>query len=122
VLLTTIPAAGTPGLTVQADGRAVEAVAETPDSTPQTRNGHIPPETLTAAFAEAKSLAALDMGEPEDGGDSTLLDFLGASPDQDVHLVVYGSGATEGLSDEEKTNRAHFADLCKTLTDAFVPN
>ncbi|MFI5775917.1 hypothetical protein [Nocardia sp. NPDC051570] len=108
------------------DGRAVEspdaASAERkPGTAAQKLSGRIAPEVLSAAMGEAKALAAADMGMPKDGdSSSTLLDFLGAAPDQDVHLVVYSPSATDGLSDQQKANRQRFAELCKKLLDGFV--
>ncbi|MCM6774724.1 hypothetical protein NDR87_12670 [Nocardia sp. CDC159] len=131
-MLTTIPSGWEgrtdlgPTLEVRADGRAVMR----PDAASVERgvgvgarqvSGRVAPEVVAAAVGEAKALAAVDMGVPRDGdASSTLLDFLGATPDQDVHLVVYSPGASEGLSEEQKVNRQRFADLCKRLLDGFV--
>ncbi|MBF6332099.1 hypothetical protein [Nocardia transvalensis] len=134
MLLTTIPVGWEgrtdvgPILEVHADGRAVKSLdAASPDrkvgTAPQKVNGRIPPEAMATAMAEARELATADMGMPKEGDhSSTLLDFLGATPDQDVHLVVYSPGSSEGLSDEQEANRRRFDDLCKKLLDSFVPD
>ncbi|MCM6777985.1 hypothetical protein NDR87_31180 [Nocardia sp. CDC159] len=117
-----------PMLQVQADGQAVkspDAISEDrkQGAAPQQLNGRIAPEVLAAALAEAKALANVDMGTPEGGyRGSALLDFLGATPDQDVHLVNYSPAVTDGLSEEQITARHRFADLCRKLLDAFVQN
>ncbi|NKY86972.1 hypothetical protein [Nocardia veterana] len=132
VALTTIPGGENAGVTpaptllVYSDGRAVHSPdAATPDrpadKAPQQRNGHVPLDVVHAAAEDAKKLAAADLGMPKDGsGGSTLLDFLGSTPDQDVHLVVYSPGGTDGLTDAQKADRTRFADLCKKLVDGFV--
>ncbi|RDI67456.1 hypothetical protein [Nocardia pseudobrasiliensis] len=131
-MLTTIPVGWEgrtdlgPTLEVMTDGRAVKspdaASAERkPGTAPQKLTGRIAPEVLAAAMVEAKALAAMDMGMPSDGdSSSTLLDFLGATPDQDVHLVVYSPNASGGLSDEQKGARQRFNELCKRLLDGFA--
>ncbi|WP_063906155.1 hypothetical protein [Nocardia kruczakiae] len=132
VALTTIPGGEHAGVTpaptllVYSDGHAVNSPdAADPDrpadKAPRQRNGHVSLDAVHAAAEEAKKLAAADLGMPTDGsGGSTLLDFLGATPDQDVHLVVYSPGGTDGLTDAQKADRTRFADLCKKLVDAFV--
>ncbi|MEG8179515.1 hypothetical protein [Nocardia terpenica] len=92
-----------------------------PGTAPQRVAGRVGADVLAAGMAEARALVAVDMGTPREGDHGTaLLDFLGASPDQDVHLVVYGPAYTEGLSDDQKANRKRFNDLCTKLLDAFV--
>ncbi len=132
VALTTIPGGEHAGVTpaptllVYSDGHAVNSPdAADPDrpadKAPRQRNGHVSLDAVHAAAEEAKKLAAADLGMPTDGsGGSTLLDFLGATPDQDVHLVVYSPGGTDGLTDAQKADRTRFSDLCKKLVDAFV--
>ncbi|WP_216902444.1 hypothetical protein [Nocardia alni] len=107
----------TPTLNLRADGHGVRAVT---NSGGATANGRIPPEVIAAAFTEAKSLATLDMGTPDDATGSTLLDFLGPSPSQDVHLIAYGSDTADTLSAAQKANRTRFAALRDKLTKAFV--
>ncbi len=131
-MLTTIPGGWEgrtdlgPTLEVVTDGRAIKspdaASAERkPGTAPQRLSGRIAPEVLAAAMAEAKALAAVDMGMPSNGdASSTLLDFLGPTPDQDVHLVVYSPNAAEGLSDEQKVARQRFNELCERLLNGFV--
>ncbi|WP_227981760.1 hypothetical protein [Nocardia spumae] len=131
VALTTIPGGEhadvtpAPTLLVYADGHAVHSPdAADPkraaDKAPKQRNGHISPDAVHAAADDARALAAADLGMPKDGGGgSTLLDFLGATPDQDVHLVVYSPGGTDGLNDAQKADRERFTALCKKLVDAF---
>ncbi|MGA4789389.1 hypothetical protein [Nocardia sp. AB354] len=132
VALTTIPGGEHAGVTpvptllVYSDGHAVDSPdAADPDrpadKAPRQRNGHVSLDAVHAAAEDAKKLAAADLGMPKDGnGGTTLLDFLGATPDQDVHLVVYSPGGTDGLTDAQKADRSRFADLCKKLVDAFV--
>jgi hypothetical protein len=127
VVLTTIRGGSgsvdpTPTLSVRADSRAVGSTTDT-HAAPHPANGHVPTDVLTASYAEAKSLAAADMGEPAEGSaGSTLLDFLGPTPDQDIHLVVYGPDTSNDLTPEQQANRARFAYLCTKLTAAFVPD
>ncbi|GAB2695353.1 hypothetical protein [Nocardia thraciensis] len=130
--LTTIPAGWqvrtdlAPTLQVQPDGRAVASLdAASPDrpvgAAPKSATGRVAPEVVNSALAEAKSLADADMGMPSDAdGSSTMLDFLGAAPDQDIHLIVYAQGKQEGLSPEQQSQRKRFDDLCKKLLSAFV--
>ncbi|MGV9676718.1 hypothetical protein ACWDSJ_15685 [Nocardia sp. NPDC003482] len=132
VVLTTIPTGWDartdlqPILEVRGDGRAVRSpdaasADRAPGAAPQRTNGRVPVEVLTDAAAEAHTLATADMGMPQNGDSgSTLLDFLGDTPDQDVHLVVYSPATDTGLSDEQKANRKRFADLCSRLLDSFV--
>ncbi|RDI50666.1 hypothetical protein [Nocardia mexicana] len=130
--LTTIPAGWqvrtdlAPTLQVQPDGRAVASLdAASPDrpvgAAPKSATGRVAPDVVNSALAEAKSLADADMGMPSDAdGSSTMLDFLGATPDQDVHLIVYSQGKEEGLSQEQLSQRKRFDDLCKKLLSAFA--
>ncbi|MBU3065115.1 hypothetical protein KO481_26745 [Nocardia sp. NEAU-G5] len=127
VVLTTIHGGSgsidpTPTLSVRADGRAVGITTDA-HAAPHPAAGHVPTDVLTASYAEAKSLASADMGEPAEGSaGSTLLDFLGPTPDQDIHLVVYGPDTSRDLTREQQANRARFAYLCTKLTAAFVPD
>lgn len=110
-----------PTLLVYSDGHAVHNPKHPSDK--KQEKGHVPLDVVHDAAAKAKKLAEVDMGMPEGGdGGSTLLDFLGTSPDQDVHLVVYSPTGTDGLNDEQKAGRARFTKLCKKLVDAFEPD
>ncbi|MFI5782920.1 hypothetical protein [Nocardia sp. NPDC051570] len=117
-----------PLLQAQADGQAVkspDAVSEDRKrgTAPQQLQGRIAPDVLAAAVTDARSLVSVDMGIPEGGNKgAALLDFLGATPDQDIHLVNYSPASTDGLSDDQITARHRFADLCRKLLDAFVQN
>ncbi|RDI65052.1 hypothetical protein [Nocardia pseudobrasiliensis] len=116
-----------PMLQVHADGQAVkspDAVSEERKrgTAPQQLQGRIAPDVLAAAFAEARSLAKVDMGIPKSGKGSAVLNFLGATPDQDVPLVNYAPASTDGLSDDQIDARHRFADLCRKLLDGFVQN
>ncbi|MBO0853896.1 MAG: hypothetical protein J2P18_09015 [Nocardia sp.] len=103
--------AATPTLMVYSDGKAVH----------DNHNGHIPLDVVHSAAADGKALAAKDLGMPKDGkGGETLMDFLGSSPDQDVHLVVYSPGGADGINDAQKAAREKVNALSKKLTDAFV--
>ncbi|MEU4340721.1 hypothetical protein AB0H00_05515 [Nocardia sp. NPDC023852] len=115
-----------PQLEIFSDGKAVkipDAVAadRTPDVSPKRINGHVPPEVLTAALAETRSLTAVDLGVPRatDQG-SQIIDYMSQPPNADVHLIVYAPQATDGLGAEQQANRKRFADLYKKLLDAFV--
>ena len=114
-----------PTLLVYSDGHAVHSPdAADPkrpaDRKPEQRKGHVPLDTVRKATAAAKDLAEVDLGMPGNGnGGSTLLDVLGESPDQDVHLVVYSPGGTDGLNDAQKDGRQRFDALRKKLVDAF---
>lgn len=110
----------TPELNLREDGHGVRTVAGSEGAASHTSKGHIPPEVLGAAFAEAKSLATLDMGTPDDATGSILLDFLGPSPAQDVHLIAYGSDTATTLSHDQQAHRARFAALREKLRRAFV--
>ncbi len=109
-----------PALNLLVDGHGVRTSTDSGGTTPHTTKGHIPSDVLAAAFAEAASLATLDMGTPDDATGSTLLDFLGQSPNQDVHLIAYGSDTADTLSNAQKAARARFAALRDKLTKAFV--
>ena len=131
VALTTIPGGEHAGVTpaptllVYSDGHAVNSPdAADPkrpaDKAPKQRNGHVSLDVVHSVAAEAKKLGEADLGMPKDGGGgSTLLDFLGDTPDQDVHVVVYSPGGSESLSDAQKADRTRFTELCKKLVDAF---
>ncbi len=131
VALTTIPggaradATPAPTLLVYSDGHAVHSPdAADPkrpaDKAPKQHKGNISLDVVRAVAADANKLGAADLGMPKDsGGGSTLLDFLGDTPDQDVHLVMYSPGGTEGLTDAQKADRTRFTELCKKLVDAF---
>ncbi|MEU6558422.1 hypothetical protein [Nocardia nova] len=131
VALTTIPGgeqagvAPAPTLLVYSDGHAVyspdAADPKRPkDKEPKQRDGKVSLDVVHSVAADAKKLGDADLGMPKDGnGGSTLLDFLGDTPDQDVHLVVYSPGGSDGLTDAQKDGRKRFTDLSKKLTDAF---
>lgn len=126
VVLTTIPGGAEtadpgPTLSVGPDGRGTGLTTDA-NAAPERANGHIPPDVLAATFAEARALSTADMGEPKEGKDSTLLDFLGTTPDQDVHLVAYGLDTAGELTKVQQANRARFAYLCTKLTAAFIPD
>ncbi|WP_306362012.1 hypothetical protein [Nocardia sp. CC227C] len=115
-----------PLLEVQADGRAIRRPdaadpnrsANTP---PREITGTIPQEVVTAAITETRALTTLDMGNAavSDQG-SMILDYTPQQPDQDAHVIVYAPNITEGLSEEQRANRARFATLSEKLLDAFV--
>lgn len=131
VALTTIPGGEQAGVTpvptllVYSDGHAVHS----PDAAdpkrdagkaPKQQNGHVSLDVVHSVAAEAKKLGEADLGMPKDGGGgSTLLDFLGDTPDQDVHLVVYSPGGSDGLTDAQKADRKRFTELDQKLTKAF---
>ncbi|MGO4612909.1 hypothetical protein AB4305_02095 [Nocardia sp. 2YAB30] len=115
-----------PQLEIFSDGKAVEipdavAADRAPDVPPKRINGHVPPEVLTAALAETRALAAVDLGVPKatDQG-SQIIDCMSQPPNEDVHLVVYAPQATDGLGAEQQAGRKRFSDLYKKLLDAFV--
>jgi hypothetical protein len=117
-----------PLLEVYADGRAVKqpnaAAADRPAETPPQRlTGTIPTNVLNAALDEIKQLGPVDFGTPgtTDQG-SQIIDFMPQSPDAEVHLLVYGPEATDGLNTEQQGARKRFADLYRKLLDAFVPD
>ncbi|WP_024805517.1 hypothetical protein [Nocardia sp. BMG51109] len=132
--LTTIPAGWRertdlrPTLQVQPDGRAVESPDATDpkrpaDTPPKQVNGRVAAEAVNSALAEARSLATADLGTPPNGdAGSTLLDFLGTTPDQDVHLALYAPDSTDGWTSEQLANRQRFTDLCAKLVTSFAPD
>ncbi|MEU1544172.1 MULTISPECIES: hypothetical protein [Nocardia] len=115
-----------PQLEIFADGRAVsspDAVAaeRRPETPPKRIDGHIPPDVLSAALAETKALATVDLGVPAATDQSSrIIDFMPQSPSEDVHLVVYSPDTTEGLGAEQQAARKRFADLYRKLLDAFA--
>jgi hypothetical protein len=115
-----------PQLEVFSDGKAVKspdavAVERAPDVPPKQTNGHIPPEVLTSALAETRSLAAVDLGVPKASDESSqIIDYMPQPPGEDVHLVVYAPQSTDGLDAEQQAGRKRFADLYTKLLDAFV--
>jgi hypothetical protein len=126
LMLTTIPGGDghsdiTPTLQVRADGHAVKAADASGKNQPV--NGTIPGDVLAGVLSDVKALVPADMGVPRNADkSSTLLDYVGATPDQDMHLVVYAPNASDGLTDAEKTNRKRFTELCTELLGAFVPD
>ncbi|MET9284144.1 hypothetical protein [Nocardia beijingensis] len=115
-----------PQMEVFADGRAVsspDAVApeRRPETPPKRIDGHIPSGVLSAALAETKALATVDLGVPKATDQSSrIIDFMPQSPSDDVHLVVYSPDTTEGLGAEQQAARKRFADLYRKLIDSFV--
>ncbi|MEU7629401.1 hypothetical protein AB0C34_05370 [Nocardia sp. NPDC049220] len=115
-----------PQLEVFADGKAVkspDAVAADrgPDAPPKRVDGRIPPEVLTAALAETRSLAAADLGMANvTDRTSRIIDYMSQSPNEDVHLIVYAPEATDGLGAEQVASRKRFTDLYTKLLDAFI--
>ncbi|MEV6768975.1 hypothetical protein AB0N05_10155 [Nocardia sp. NPDC051030] len=105
-----------PALEVQFDGRAVKWIGS------QRVTGTIPADVLTSAAAEVRALALVDVGMPtvSDQG-TTIIDFMPAAPDQDVHLVVYAPEWTEGITDEQKAARLRVSDVYQRLLNAFIP-
>ncbi|MBF6297407.1 hypothetical protein IU459_07585 [Nocardia amamiensis] len=117
-----------PQLEIFADGRAVSspdavAAGRRPETPPKRIEGHIPPDALKAAVAETTALATVDLGVPRAVDQSSrIIDYMPQPAGQDVHLVVYAPEATDGLGAEQQAARRRFADLYKTLLDAFVPD
>lgn len=115
-----------PELEVFPDGRAIkqpDAIsADRKPETPPTRlAGRIPQEVLSAALAETRAMAAVDLGLPNATEKGTrIIDFMPQPPDQDVHLVVYAPESTEGLNPEQQGARKRFDELYRRLLDSFV--
>ncbi|WP_405177144.1 hypothetical protein OG225_22345 [Nocardia sp. NBC_01377] len=117
-----------PILEVFADGRAIKkpdaASAERkPETPPQQLEGKIRPDVVRSALTEIKELATLDLGTPSITDHGTqIIDLMPQPPEQTVHLIVYAPDLSEGLTTDQQSARKRFADLYRTLLDAFVKN
>ncbi|GAB2633612.1 hypothetical protein [Nocardia goodfellowii] len=132
VTLTTIPHGWSgrhdlrPELEVFPDGRAIKkpdaaAAGRAPEVPPQQLNGSLRADVLRAAQAEIRALSTVDLGEPAVTDESKqIIDLMPAERGQEVHLILYAPGFTEGLSPEQQDGRIRFAALYRRLFDAFV--
>ncbi|WP_084511075.1 hypothetical protein [Nocardia lijiangensis] len=131
--LTTLPAGWQermdlrPVLEVYADGRAIrkpDAVApeRDPNTPPRQVDGSVRREVVDAALAEITALSTVDLGIPASAGDggSQIIDVMPEPPGQDLHLIVYVPDSTEGLTADQQNARKRFADVYRSLLDAFV--
>ncbi|MEV6276464.1 hypothetical protein [Nocardia sp. NPDC051832] len=115
-----------PELEVYPDGRAIKKpdaafAGRAPDVPPQQLNGSIRADVLRAAQAEIRSLSMVDLGEPAVTDESKqIIDLMPEERGQEVHLILYAPGFSEGLSPEQQDGRIRFAALYRRLFDAFV--
>ncbi|MET7769014.1 hypothetical protein [Nocardia sp. NPDC005366] len=117
-----------PILEVFADGRAIKkpdaaAADRKPETPPQQLDGKIRADVVQSALAEIKELSTLDLGTPAVNDHGTqIIDLMPQPPEENVHLIVYAPDLTEGFTPEQQSARKRFADLYRTLLDAFVKN
>ncbi|MCP2287914.1 hypothetical protein [Nocardia amikacinitolerans] len=114
-----------PLLQVHADGRAVhqpDAIApeRNPNTPPRQVGGTVRREVIDAALAEITALSTVDLGMPASGDGSQIIDMMPEPPGQNLHLIVYGPDSTDGLTAEQQNARKRFADVYRSLLDAFV--